>query len=446
MSAVRAPALAIRALALGVVLLSGGCALAPVKPEPVVEAPPPPPPLPVPTATHRFVLDPNSDVVGVVQRVVVGPEDTLPDIARRFNVGYEEIVRANPGVDPWLPGEGREVVVPTRFVLPDAPREGVVVNVAAMRLFYYPAPKKKGDPREVITHPIGIGKVGWNTPEGVTKIVSRKKDPTWTPPASVRREHLKNGEKLPATVPPGPDNPLGAHMFRLGWPSYLVHGTNKPYGVGMRSSHGCVRLYPEDIEILFESVPIGTQVRVVNQPYLLGWAGERLYVQAYGPLEDDKRDWEHGPKSLLKKSAKSKNPLWQKIRAHDADIDWDEARAQSAKPLGVPVPVMKGDGLALDQVLAQATLVQNVLPTGATWNGKTELLVDEAQYNEMVGERETAAAPRASTIAQAPPTKPASRPARAPKPAPASGSASAPRTAPASAAPVGPVTQRTATR
>jgi L,D-transpeptidase ErfK/SrfK len=424
--AVRAPELATRALAAGVLLLSGGCALMKPAPEPVVvQAPPPPPPLPVPTATHRFVLDPRSDVVGVVRRVVVGKEDTLPDIARRFNVGYEEIVRANPGVDPWLPGEGREVVVPTQFVLPDAPREGVVVNVAAMRLFYYPAPNKKGDPREVITHPIGIGKVGWNTPEGVTKIVSRTKDPTWTPPASVRREHLKNGEKLPARVPPGPDNPLGAHMFRLGWPSYLVHGTNKPYGVGMRSSHGCVRLYPEDIEILFEAVPVGTQVRVVNQPYLVGWAGERLYVQAYGPLEDDKRDWEHGPKSLLKKSAKSKNPLWQKIRAHDADIDWDEARAQSAKPLGVPVPVMKGDGLALDQVLAQATLVQNVLPTGATWNGKTELLVDEAQYNEMVGEREAADAPGAATAAPAPV------------------GATAPRAAPSVAAPTA---QRTAAR
>jgi L,D-transpeptidase ErfK/SrfK len=424
--AVRAPELAIRVLAAGVLLLSGGCALMKPAPEPVVvQAPPPPPPLPVPTATHRFVLDPRSDVVGVVRRVVVGKEDTLPDIARRFNVGYEEIVRANPGVDPWLPGEGREVVVPTQFVLPDAPREGVVVNVAAMRLFYYPAPNKKGDPREVITHPIGIGKVGWNTPEGVTKIVSRTKDPTWTPPASVRREHLKNGEKLPARVPPGPDNPLGAHMFRLGWPSYLVHGTNKPYGVGMRSSHGCVRLYPEDIEILFEAVPVGTQVRVVNQPYLVGWAGERLYVQAYGPLEDDKRDWEHGPKSLLKKSAKSKNPLWQKIRAHDADIDWDEARAQSAKPLGVPVPVMKGDGLALDQVLAQATLVQNVLPTGATWNGKTELLVDEAQYNEMVGEREAADAPGAATAVPAPV------------------GATAPRTAPSAAAPTA---QRTAAR
>ncbi len=242
----------------------------------------------------------------------------------------------------------------------------------------------------MITHPIGIGKVGWQTPEGVTKFISKQKDPTWTPPASVRKEHKENGDELPAKVPPGPDNPLGDRLFRLGWPSYLIHGTNKPYGVGMRSSHGCIRLYPEDIQGLFETVPVGTQVRVVNQPYLLGWSGERLYVQAYGPLEDDKRDWEHGPKSLLKKSAKTKTVLWQKIRAHDADIDWDEARAQSQKPLGVPVPVMKGDGLAMEQVLASALRVQNVLPTGATWNGKNELLVDEKQYAEMLGESEQA--------------------------------------------------------
>jgi L,D-transpeptidase ErfK/SrfK len=376
-------------------VLASGCSLLRPTPPPPPAAvePPPPPPLPVPTATHRFVVDPQHDVVGHLQKVVVGKDDTLPDIARRFNVGYEEMVRANPGVDPWLPGEGREVIVPTQFVLPDAPREGVVVNVAAMRLYYFPKPKK-GQPQEVITHPIGIGKVGWSTPEGVTKIVSRQKDPVWIPPVSVRKEHLENGDELPAKVPAGPDNPLGAHLFRLGWPSYLIHGTNKPYGVGMRSSHGCVRLYPEDIARLFEDVPIGTQVRVVNQPYLLGWDGDRLYVQAYGALEDDKRDWQHGPQSLLKKSAKQKTPLWQKVRAHDAEIDWEQARAQSVKPRGVPVPVMKADGVSVDQVLAQVKLVQNVLPTGATWDGKTELLVDEAQYNQMLGEREaTAPAP-----------------------------------------------------
>ncbi|MFO0449252.1 MAG: L,D-transpeptidase family protein, partial [Pseudomonadota bacterium] len=371
-----------------VLALASGCAaLKPAEAPPAVEAPPPEPPLPAPVATHRFTIDPARDhVVGEVQVVKVGADDTFPDIARRFNVGYEELVRANPGVDPWLPGEGRELVVPTRFILPDAPREGVVVNVAAMRLFYYPK-RKPNEPQVVITHPIGIGKVGWRTPEGVTKIVSRTQNPTWTPPASVRREHLKRGEKLPPRVPPGPDNPLGAHMFRLGWPSYLIHGTNKPPGVGMRSSHGCIRMYPEDIEELFDAIPIGTQVRIVNQPYLLGWRDEKLYVQAYGALEDDRRDWEHGPKSLLKRAAKSKSPLWQKIRAHDADIDWELARAQSDTPRGIPVPVMRAVPGSVDAVVAAARRVRNVLPDGATWDGGQQSLVSEAQFEALLGDR-----------------------------------------------------------
>ena len=203
-----------------------------------------------------------------------------------------------PGVDPWLPGVGREVVVPTQFVLPAAPHEGVVVNVAAMRIFYYP-PHKKGEPQIVYTHPIGIGRVGWKTPEGTTKIVSRQKDPVWVVPKSVRAEHLEDGEKLPGVVPAGPDNPLGQYAFRLGWPSYLIHGTNKPYGVGMRSSHGCMRLYPEDIAVFFDLIPIGTKVTIVNQPYLFGWRDGTLYLQAYAVMEDDSRDWNKNRKRLL---------------------------------------------------------------------------------------------------------------------------------------------------
>ena len=385
--------------AIAAAILAGGCSL--LRPAPPSHvAPAAPPVVVVPeraraTATHSFQIDPaHEDVVGVVQTTVIGKEDTLPDIARRFNVGYEEMVRANPGVDPWLPGEGREVVVPTRFILPDAPREGVVINVAAMRLYYYPK-HAKGTPQTVVTHPIGIGKVGWQTPEGVTQVVARVKDPVWVPPVSVRKEHLEDGDVLPPKVPAGPDNPLGAYMFRLGWPSYLIHGTNKPYGVGMRSSHGCVRLYPEDIAILFESVPIGTPVRVVNQPYVLGWHGDELYVQVYGALEDDKRAWQHGPKSLLKKAGKT--PLWQRIRARDQDIDWERARLLSETPRGVPVSVMKRDPDSPDAVIASARKVRNELPDGATWDGTTGLLVDEKQFAEMIGAREPApsAAPAA---------------------------------------------------
>ncbi len=381
-----------------------GCSLLRSRPPPppVVAAKPPAPPAPVlerAVAMHRFTIDASGeDVVGELQVTVAGADDTFPDIARRFNVGYEEMVRANPGIDPWLPGAGREIVVPTHFVLPDAPREGVVINVAAMRLFYYPK-RAKGEPLVVITHPIGIGKIGWQTPEGVTRIVARVKDPVWVPPRSVRKEHHDDGDDLPPTVPAGPDNPLGAYMFRLGWPSYLIHGTNKAYGVGMRSSHGCVRLYPEDIAILYQIVPLGTPVRVVNQPYLLGWHGDTLLVQAYGPLEDDRRAWQHGPTSLLRKSGRT--PLWQRISSHDAEIDWERARALAEASRGIPVSVMRGDRDSAAAVVASARRVRDELPEGATWDGQSGLLVDEKQFAEMLGARE--APPPAAGPAQPPP-------------------------------------------
>ena len=384
-----------RSVAALCLLLLGGCSLLrPTPPPPPVVVPLPPPEVPRaadPLATHEFVFDPaRDDVVGRVQLTEVGPDDTLPEIARRFNLGYEEIVRANPGVDPWLPGAGRTIVLPTEFVLPDAPRTGLIVNIAAMRVFYFPK-REPGKPATVITHPIGIGKVGWSTPEGTTTILARVKDPVWTPPESVRKEHLKDGDELPAKVPAGPDNPLGAYLFRLGWPSYLIHGTNKPYGVGMRSSHGCIRLYPEDIARFFDSVPVGTQVRVVNQPYVLGWQHERLLVQAYGPLSDDKRDWDHGPSELLKRAKGSHSPLWQKVRAHVADVDWEAARALGHSTRGIPVSVTKGAVQSEDSVIATALKVRNELPAGATWDGDVPARGDQEQYRELMGAREPAA-------------------------------------------------------
>ncbi len=385
------------------VLLLAACAAPQRAPEPppaVVQLPPPPPPEdPLGVPTHRFEFDPAvTDVVGTLQSTVVGKEDALPDIARRFNLGYEEIVRANPGVDPWLPGAGRRVLLPTRFVLPDAPREGLVVNLAAMRLFWFPK-REPGKLQVVYTYPIGIGRVGWVTPEGSTRVLTRVKDPAWRPPLSVRKEHAENGEILPALVPAGPDNPLGAHMFRLGWPGYLIHGTNKPYGVGMRSSHGCLRLYPEDIAKLYEQLPIGTKVTVVNQPLVLGWEGGNLHAQAYEVLEDDKRDWRHAPKALRKR-ANAASPLWKRIRAHDAELDWEATHQVSLKPLGVPVSVMKQPGAApasaaavapIAQLLQAAQPVRNAVPPGANWSGRLELRVDEAQFRQMQAEIEAPA-------------------------------------------------------
>jgi L,D-transpeptidase ErfK/SrfK len=345
---------------------------------------PPPPPQPLPVASERFTLAPGQDVVGAVQVVTAGKDDTLTDIARRFNVGYEEILRANPKVDPWLPGEGREIIVPSQFILPDAPRTGLVINIPAMRIFYYP-PVKRGERQVVLTHPIGIGKVGWRTPEGVTKIVRRQKDPTWRVPESVRKEHHENGEDLDPVIGPGPDNPLGKYAFYLQWPSYLIHGTNKPAGVGLRSSHGCIRLYPEDIEQLYSLVPIGTEVRVVNQPFEFGWRDGQLYMQPYDVLEDDTRDWSKAQRKLLTKSLAGR--LQQQVQAHHEQVDWDLVSNLARNPRGLPVAIT-ASGASVEQVLADAPRVQNVLPQGSTWDGKSDLPMDEGSFRQMLSEIE----------------------------------------------------------
>jgi L,D-transpeptidase ErfK/SrfK len=321
-------------------------------------------------------------MVGVVQLTTTSKEDTLTDIARRFNIGYEEILRANPKVDPWLPGADKQIVVPTEYILPNAPREGIVINIAAMRLFYFP-PHKSGEPQVAITHPIGIGKVGWATPEGVTKIIRRQKDPTWRVPVSVLKEHKENGEILDKVIGPGPDNPLGKHAFYLEWPSYLIHGTNKPAGVGLRSSHGCIRLYPEDIAQLFDMVPIGTKVRVVNQPFVFGWQDGQLYMQAFDVLEDDPRDWKKAQKKLLTKSLAA--TLQKQLKSHNEQVNWELVSNLSHTPRGVPVPISTTDG-SVEQVLAAATKVQNRIPDGSTWDGTTDLPMDEGTFRQVISD------------------------------------------------------------
>jgi L,D-transpeptidase ErfK/SrfK len=199
-------------------------------------------------------------------------DDTLLDVARRFSLGYVEIVAANPGTDPWIPGEGTNVVLPTVHLPPDAEPEGIVINLADMRLYYFAEP---GGPMQ--SFPIGIGREGLLTPLGSTEVVRKQKDPTWRPTARMRSEN----PELPEAVPAGPDNPLGNRAMYLGWPQYLIHGTNKPLGIGRRTSSGCVRMYPEDVEYLFDEVAIGTKVTVVDQPIKLSWIDDALYIEAH---------------------------------------------------------------------------------------------------------------------------------------------------------------------
>jgi len=358
-------------------LAGAGCELLQPIEAPEPEAPPAPPPIEAPLATHQFEFDPEHDeVVGSLQVTHAKGEDTLSDIARRFNLGYEEIVRANPGIDPWLPGEGTEIVLPTQFVLPKASREGLVINLAQLRMYYFPTPEE-GAPHTVITHPIGIGKVGWSTPEGTTKVTGKAKNPTWFPPASVRKEHAEAGDPLPSRVPPGPDNPLGTHLMTLGWPSYLVHGTNKPYGVGLRSSHGCVRFYPEDIGELYDLVPVGTKVTVVNQPFVFGWQGDALYVQAFPVLEDDTREHPAAADAVL--NAAITNEMWQKIKEHNAAIDLEFVNELVAQPRGVAVPVSRSE-MSLEKLIFASRHVENALPPGASWNGSDELFFTAEEF------------------------------------------------------------------
>ncbi len=396
----------VRAVALATALVSlSACSLLGDtfgrKPAPAEPSPPPPPQYAPPVATGRFTIDPQrDDVVGVVQRTVVGKEDTFSDIARRFNVGYEEMVRANPGVDPWLPGVGREVVVPTRFILPNAPRKGIVINLAAMRLWYF-EPHKAGELQVVHTYPIGIGRVGWATPEGTTKVARKMKDPTWRPSAAIRKEHAENDDPVDAVVPPGPDNPLGNRALYLGWPSYLVHGTNKPYGVGIRSSHGCIRLYPEDILQLFDLAPIGAPVRVVNQPFLFGWHEGKLYLQAYDVLEDDPRDFTKAQKQLL--SMQLATRFQKELKARGESIDWAAVSAVAHAPRGIPAPVAGGSA-SVDAEVATAAVVENRVPDGATWDGVSGLPIDEKTFEEMFSDNdaESQAAPSGQEAANKP--------------------------------------------
>jgi L,D-transpeptidase ErfK/SrfK len=239
------------------------------------------------TYAAQFPLaDPRTLVVGDDQTITTVYADTLYDLARRFGVGSEELMRANPGLDPWVPGAGKQVLIPGRHILPSGPREGIVVNLPEHRLYYYPLPARGGT-RIVITYPVSIGKLDSRTPLGLSRVISKQKDPTWIPTASIRAEHLRDGDPLPPSVPPGPANPLGEYRLRLaaGNGTYLIHGTNNPIAVGLPVTHGCVRMYPEDVADLYPLIGVGTPVRFVNEPVKLAWVDGELLLEAHPPVD-----------------------------------------------------------------------------------------------------------------------------------------------------------------
>ncbi|MGY0399130.1 MAG: L,D-transpeptidase family protein [Ostreibacterium sp.] len=235
----------------------------------------------------EYILPPEGiNVVGEAFLIKTKESETLADIAREYGIGYTEIIQANPDVDRWYPGDNTPIVIPARHVLPDTPHNGLVLNLPEMRIYYYPKPQK-GELPKVVTYPVGIGRQDWQTPRGKTSVIQKKENPTWTPPASIKAEHATAGDPLPDVVPAGPDNPLGTRALRLGIPGYLIHGTNKPYGVGMRVSHGCIRMRPEDVEALFDMVPLGETVRIINQPLKISRFAGALFMEFHPPLEED---------------------------------------------------------------------------------------------------------------------------------------------------------------
>jgi L,D-transpeptidase ErfK/SrfK len=237
-------------------------------------------------ATRYDLSGADAQMFGDLESITAFGEDTLPDLARRYSLGYEEIQRANPQVDLWLPGEGRPILIPNQRLLPPGPREGIVVNLPEHRLYYYPK-VKKGEMPYVITYPVSIGKMDWNTPLGKTRVIDKRRNPTWSPPESVRKEHEERGDPLPKIVGAGPDNPLGAYAMRLDIHpgAYLIHGTNNPIAVGMAITHGCIRMYPEDIEALFPQVPVNTPVWLINQPVKVAHVDGQVWLEVHPPVD-----------------------------------------------------------------------------------------------------------------------------------------------------------------
>jgi L,D-transpeptidase ErfK/SrfK len=279
------------------------------------------------------VPDDASTVIGEDGNMTTVYEDTLPDLAQRYSLGYYEIIRANPGIDVWIPGAGKRLTLPGRRILPPGPRDGIVVNLPEHRLYFYPKPRR-GEKPAVITYPVSIGKMDWRTPLGETRIVSKVRNPPWYPPESVRKEHAERGDELPKVVPPGPDNPLGAFAMRLavGSGSYLIHGTNNPLAVGMAVTHGCIRMYPEDVAALFPLVPVGTKVRLINEPVKVAWVQGQLLLEVHPPVDAEGQSVDPDLQVL--------EPLLDQELGNDtAAIHWDLARETLAAATGLPTLV-----------------------------------------------------------------------------------------------------------
>jgi L,D-transpeptidase ErfK/SrfK len=294
-------------------------------------------------ATVYQLATPDDAVVGEDQSVQTVYQDTLYDLARKFSLGSEEVIRVNRGVDPWIPGADKTIIIPGRHILPPGPREGIVVNLPEHRLYYYPK-QQRGQPRQVITYPVSIGKMDWHTPIGVTHVIGKEKNPVWFPPESVRKEHAAAGDPLPTRVPSGPDNPLGLFAMRLaaGNGTYMIHGTNNPIAVGLAVTHGCIRMYPEDVAQLFPLIPVGMPVRIINEPVKVAWIDGQLLLEAHPPVNAEGQSFEPDVDQFA-------DLLRAAVGDSTVAIHWDYAREVLQKADGVLATVgLEADMSALN--------------------------------------------------------------------------------------------------
>ena len=339
----------------------------------------------------------KENYIGEIETYEAAYEDTLVHLARRHDLGFVELRSANPMLDPWIPGEGAEVVLPKRHLLPDAPREGIVINLAEMRLYAY----LNGD-EAPSTFPLGIGREGLDTPMGETTVIRKKEGPTWRPTQRMRDED----PKLPAVVPPGPDNPLGTHAVYLGWPTYAIHGTARPYGIGRRVSSGCIRMYPEDIIKFFEKVPVGTKVNVIHQPIKVAWIGNELFLEAHSTMDDAIKMEETGTVSHRKMSEDEVELVMKVAGEHKDLLNWPRIREAVRERSGFPVRIARyfdedqaieeaSEDKAEDMGADSADKIGEVVPqekpemkivSDEVAEEAIEAVVDEAKDTEMSGE------------------------------------------------------------
>ena len=276
----------------------------------------------------------SNDLIGVNIYYTTNKDDTLISIARKYDISFADILSANNvNMDPWIPGKNKKLLIPKSHILPFSRREGVVINIGDLRLYYF----KNG--KIINTYPIGVGRSGWETPMGKSKIIKKTKDPVWIPPDSVRKED----PSLPKVVKAGKDNPLGNRALYLSLPSYLIHGTNKPYGVGMKVSHGCIRLYPEDIEKLFDLVAVGTKVNITNQPIKAGWSDNKLYIEVHVLPE-------YAQASINRETPKKSDlyPIAYEVVQKAAGlnitlVDWKKVKEAVFLSRGIPTEIMLSD-------------------------------------------------------------------------------------------------------